>query len=76
MKEEIISNTGSPLRLEELYRSNPSEFAAGFDEAYEHIKEQPIAEFWQARLKFSQFRDVNEGVVSALLPNRQRGNSI
>ncbi len=60
MKEEIISNIATPLRLEELYRANPSEFAAGFDEAYEHIKEQPIAEFWRARLKFGSISEEKE----------------
>lgn len=68
MKEEIISNTASPLRLEELYRANPSEFAAGFDEAYEHIKEQPIAEFWRTRLKFGTISGENNAEPDASAP--------
>ncbi len=52
MKEEIINGISNPLILEELYRLNPAEFEAGFNEAYEQVKDQPAAEFWQARLKF------------------------
>jgi hypothetical protein len=52
MKEEIISNTAYPLRLEELYRLDPEKFSQDFNEAYDDIKEQPIAEFWRSRLHF------------------------
>jgi hypothetical protein len=68
MKEEIISNTAHPLRLEELYRLNPEEFESGFDEAYEQLKEYPIAEFWRTRLKFESMsyekQPLNEAIIN------------
>lgn len=52
MKEEIISNMATPLRLEELYRLDPADFTQSFNDIYDSIKGQPVAEFWHSRLQY------------------------
>lgn len=52
MKEQIINNIENTAELERLYRSNSIEFSKSFKEAYDSIKNLPIADFWVTRLKF------------------------
>lgn len=73
MKEEIISNTASPLKLEELYRLNPAGFIQSFSEVYETIKEQPIAEFWRSRLQYES-QPLNEAVIDLTEPGEKKFN--
>jgi hypothetical protein len=73
IKEEIISNTASPLKLEELYRLNPAEFIQSFSEVYETIKGQPIAEFWRSRLQFES-QPLDETVIDLTEPVEKKFN--
>jgi hypothetical protein len=52
MKEEIIKNSQDPLKMEELYRNDPSQFKSSFADAYSAIEDKAIAQFWNIRLNF------------------------
>lgn len=52
MKQEIIDSIENSEKLEELYRSDPTEFSEVFREVYNFISGFPAAEFWKTRLRF------------------------
>jgi hypothetical protein len=51
MQHQILSHLQHPRKLEELYRSNKSEFKLAFLSIYPEIKGKDLAEFWHERLK-------------------------
>lgn len=51
MQNQILSHLQHPEKLEELYRSNKSEFKLAFLSIYPEIKGNDLAEFWHERLK-------------------------
>jgi hypothetical protein len=51
MQHQILSHLQNPGKLEELYRSNKSEFKLAFLSIYPEIKGNDLAEFWHERLK-------------------------
>lgn len=51
MQHQILSHLQHPRKLEELYRSNKSEFKHAFLSIYPEIKGNDLAEFWHERLK-------------------------
>jgi hypothetical protein len=51
MKQDIIQNLENPEALEKLYRENNSEFTINFSELYPEIKDFPLAQFWEIRLR-------------------------
>ena len=51
MQHQILSHLQHPEKLEELYRSNKSEFKLAFLATYPEIKGNDLAEFWHERLK-------------------------
>lgn len=53
MKEEIKENLDNPKKLEELYQSDKSGFKNSFNEIYEEIQDETIAQFWHERLNYS-----------------------
>jgi hypothetical protein len=77
MKEQIINNIENASELERLYRLNPGEFSKDFNDAYDFIKEHPIAEFWLTRLKFDTItgqelqKDVSESETQPETSNKR-----
>jgi hypothetical protein len=53
MKDLIISNIDDAQELEKLFNSNKRKFAQSFSEVYPDIKTRKIADFWKARLDYS-----------------------
>lgn len=52
MKQEIINHIEDPSYLEQLYRGDKSLFKKSFSSVYQDLKPNPLAEFWQERLKY------------------------
>lgn len=53
MKDEIKENLHNPKNLEDLYQSDKSGFKNSFNEIYEEIQNETIAQFWYERLNYS-----------------------
>ena len=62
MKEEIISSSEQPIKMEELYRKDPEQFKTSFNELYNNFADNAIAEFWNVRLNF-------ETIISNVTPS-------
>ena len=54
MKEQILSNLHNPAQLESMYRSDKSAFTRAFNALFPELKDNTIAEFWNARLNFNK----------------------
>ena len=52
MKQEILQNLARPEQLEKLYQANKDGFRKGFNELFPEIKEDSVAQTWQARLNY------------------------
>lgn len=52
MKEEILQNLQNPSSLEKLYRNNRSGFKKSFNELYDQLKANPVAQSWHERLNY------------------------
>ncbi len=51
MKDQIVLNIENPQQLEYLYRTNPTEFKKGFEQAYSEFQSCIPAQFWFERLR-------------------------
>lgn len=54
MKDQILSNLHDPAQLESMYRSDKSAFTRAFNALFPDLKDNTIAEFWNARLNFNK----------------------
>lgn len=54
MKDQILSNLRNPAQLESMYRSDKSAFTRAFNALFPELKDNTIAEFWNARLNFNK----------------------
>ena len=54
MRDKILNHLEDPVQLEKLYRSNSSEFAKVFNSIYPEIKEEKLAQYWNARLGYER----------------------
>ncbi len=54
MKDEILRNVANPLQLEKLYRTDKSAFRRAFNELYPELRDNQLANFWNARLNFAK----------------------
>ena len=54
MHQQILNFLGDPDQLEKLYRSNSSEFEKAFHSIYPEIKEEKLAQYWNARLGYER----------------------
>lgn len=61
MRETILDNLNHPKQLEVLYRTDKSAFRKTFNELYQDIKGNAVAEVWHERLNFSPERDDSLG---------------
>jgi hypothetical protein len=52
MKDDIRHNLDNARRLEEIYQSDKSGFKSSFNEIFEEIQDQPLAQFWNERLNY------------------------
>ncbi|HRE41377.1 MAG TPA: hypothetical protein PLG90_08570 [Ignavibacteria bacterium] len=52
MESEILKNLDNPNFLERLYRENKSSFKKDFNEIYESIKGNNVADVWNERLNY------------------------
>lgn len=55
MKNLITENITDPVKLEQLYRSEPAAFTQAFRAVYPEIKSELSAQFWHERLENSAF---------------------
>jgi hypothetical protein len=55
MKNLITENITNPVKLEQLYRSEPAAFTEAFRAVYPEIKSELSAQFWHERLENSAF---------------------
>ncbi len=53
MVNEIKQHLNDAKKLEEFYQSDKSGFKKSFNEIYEEIQDQPIAQFWNERLNYN-----------------------
>ncbi|MBW3546506.1 MAG: hypothetical protein KY428_13065 [Bacteroidetes bacterium] len=60
MKDEILSHLNDPRQLEKLYRSDKAPFKRTFSTLYPELKGNPLADFWNERLKYES-DDINWG---------------
>lgn len=54
MHQEIRDYLADPVQLENLYRTNSTEFAKAFHSIYPEIKEDKLAQYWHARLSYER----------------------
>ena len=54
MRDKILNHLNDAEQLEKLYRSNSSEFAKAFNSVYPEIKEEKLAQYWNARLAYEK----------------------
>jgi hypothetical protein len=73
MKDEIRLNINDPAELEKRYRTNRASFRREFQALYSGLEGNPLAEFWNERLRY-EYEEVNRGtgkdwlfVISAAL---------
>ncbi|MBB6612603.1 DUF4153 domain-containing protein [Pontibacter sp. Tf4] len=66
MKNEILTHLNDPGRLEKLYRSNKAPFTQEFRAIYPDLKGNPLAEFWNERLRYES-DDISWGTSRDLL---------
>jgi hypothetical protein len=66
MQEIIKENIGSPVALESLYQEDKSNFKKGFNDVFEDIKENQIAQVWNERLNYKQ-ADISFGSNTELM---------
>jgi len=65
MKAEILLNIDNPRQLEKMYRQNKSGFKQQFNLVYPELKENKIADFWNARLNYES-EDVYWGTTKEI----------
>ncbi|NEM99271.1 DUF4153 domain-containing protein [Pontibacter burrus] len=66
MKEEILTHLNNPGQLEKLYRHNRAPFTQEFRAIYPDLKGNPLAEFWNERLRYES-DDISWGTSRDLL---------
>ena len=54
MREIILNNLHDAAQLEKLYRSNSSTFKETFLLLYPEIKDEKLAQYWNARLAYDK----------------------
>lgn len=54
MRQQILNHLEDPDQLEKLYRSNSSEFTKAFNSVYPEIKDDQLAQYWNARLGYER----------------------
>ena len=54
MREILLNNLHDADKLEKLYRSNSSEFTKAFNSVYPEIKDDQLAQYWNARLGYER----------------------
>ncbi len=54
MREILLNNLHDADKLEKLYRSNSSEFTKAFNSVYPIIKDDQLAQYWNARLGYER----------------------
>ncbi|MGR6088344.1 MAG: hypothetical protein ACU4F9_09220 [Arcticibacter sp.] len=52
LEQQILDSIGDPTQLEKLYRENAKSFEEAFNQVYDSIQTQPIAQVWHARLHY------------------------
>lgn len=66
MKDEILSNLNNPGQLERLYRADKSAFKQAFKALYPELKDNNLADFWNARL-YSAKEEISWGTRKDLV---------
>jgi hypothetical protein len=66
MRSEILSKIDNPRELEKLYQGNKKAFRMEFNLLYPEIKENKLAEFWNARLNYES-SEISWGSKNELL---------
>ncbi|HEY4651350.1 MAG TPA: hypothetical protein VIG72_08035 [Pontibacter sp.] len=66
MKNEILTHLNNPGELERLYRNNKAPFAQEFRTIYPDLKGNPLADFWNERLRYEN-DDISWGTGRELL---------
>jgi hypothetical protein len=52
MKDQIVANMNNPRQLEKLYRENKLAFRQAFKTAYQELKDNSLAVYWNERLNY------------------------